>query len=84
MKNGSYFPGRGTLVEETFLEGKAEGKAEGLAKGALRVLLRQQVVVTDDARERITACQDIPTLELWTDRAFDVATIDELFEEPTR
>ena len=33
MKNGSYFPGRGTLVEETFLKGEAKGLAEGEAKG---------------------------------------------------
>ncbi|MDJ1133882.1 hypothetical protein [Streptomyces iconiensis] len=34
--NGSYFPGRGTLVEETFLEGKAAGLAEGEARGEAR------------------------------------------------
>jgi hypothetical protein len=28
-----YFPGRGTLIEEKYLEGKAEGRAEGEAKG---------------------------------------------------
>ncbi|MFI8826898.1 hypothetical protein [Streptomyces sp. NPDC053431] len=33
MAVGTYFPGRGTLVEETYLEGKADGKAEGLAEG---------------------------------------------------
>ncbi|MFD3941235.1 hypothetical protein [Streptomyces sp. NPDC058579] len=33
MSVGSFFPGRGTLVEETFLKGKAEGEVEGKAKG---------------------------------------------------
>ncbi|WP_030619947.1 hypothetical protein [Streptomyces sclerotialus] len=33
--NGSFFPGRGTLVEEKFLEGKAAGRAEGRAEGRL-------------------------------------------------
>ncbi|WP_189214811.1 MULTISPECIES: hypothetical protein [Streptomyces] len=29
----TYFPGRGTIYEEAYLDGKAKGEAEGLAKG---------------------------------------------------
>ncbi|MEU7644420.1 hypothetical protein [Streptomyces huasconensis] len=29
----SYFPGRGTLREQAYFEGKADGKAEGMAEG---------------------------------------------------
>ncbi|QES48784.1 hypothetical protein DEJ50_14105 [Streptomyces venezuelae] len=33
MNVGTYFPGRGTLVEETYLKGRAEGMADGKAEG---------------------------------------------------
>jgi predicted transposase YdaD len=33
MMIGTFFPGRGTMIEKAFLEGEAKGKAEGEAKG---------------------------------------------------
>jgi hypothetical protein len=82
MKNGSFFPGRGTFVEETFLEGKAEGvaegKAEGKAEAVLQVLAHRGIAVSDEARERIAACRDMETLERWFDKAFSVEAADEL------
>ncbi len=51
----SYFPGRGTVRETAYLEGKTEGKAggwaEGGAKGILFVLEARGVPVSD-SRER--------------------------------
>ncbi|MEE4544159.1 hypothetical protein V2S66_19545 [Streptomyces sp. V4-01] len=89
MKNGSYFPGRGTLVEESFLEGKAEGMVEGLAEGKvaglvealLLVLRHRRIALSDEGRERLTGCHDVDTLEGWMDRAFHVTTVEELFAE---
>lgn len=82
--NGSFFPGRGTLIEETFLEGKAEGKAEGRAEGraqAILVVLERRGVPTLAAtRDRITTCTDLDTLDRWLDRAFSVTGAEELFE----
>jgi hypothetical protein len=85
-RNGSYFPGRGTFVEQTFLEGKAEGlaeaKAEGLAEAkaesVLRVLAHRGIAVSDETRERIAACRDIDRLKRWFDKAFSVEAADEL------
>ena len=83
--NGSYFPGRGTLVEESFLEGKAEGQAEGqaagLAQAVLQMLAHRGITVSDAARERIAGCHDIDTLNRWVDAAFTVASAEELLDE---
>ncbi len=82
---GSYFPGRGTLIEETFLKGKAEGKAEGeahgRAQGVLRVLEKRGVPTLTEIRDRITNCTDLGTLDRWFDRAFTVSQADELLDE---
>ncbi|MFD8368172.1 RpnC/YadD family protein [Streptomyces hygroscopicus] len=85
MSVGTYFPGRGTLIEETFLKGKAEGKAEGeahgRAQGVLRVLEKRGIPTLAETRDRITNCTDLDTLDRWFDRAFTVSTADELFAE---
>ncbi|MGW2732313.1 hypothetical protein [Streptomyces sp. NPDC001494] len=75
----TYFPGRGTLFEETYLEGKAEGKAEGEAKGVLRVLEVRGIPVSDDARKRITSCTDPDRVADWLDRAATVSRAEDLF-----
>ncbi|MGK5697846.1 hypothetical protein ACSNOJ_34005 [Streptomyces sp. URMC 128] len=73
----TYFPGRGTLFEETYLEGKAEGKAEGI----LRVLEKRDVPVPEAIRDRITTCTDLDTLTLWFDRSLTATTAEDLFLE---
>ncbi|MFF3635641.1 hypothetical protein [Streptomyces sp. NPDC002250] len=75
----TYFPGRGTLFEETYLEGKAKGKAEGEAKGVLRVLEVRGIPVSDDARKRITSCTDPDRVADWLDRAATVSRAEDLF-----
>lgn len=85
----TYFPGRGTVRETAYLEGKAEGKAEGKvegvaegeAKGVLRVLEVRGLTVSDDVRTRITTCTDLDRLGDWLDRAGTVAHAEELFGE---
>jgi hypothetical protein len=81
----TYFPGRGTVRETAYLEGKAEGKVEGVAegeaKGVLRVLEVRGLTVSDDVRTRITTCTDLDRLGDWLDRAGTVAHAEELFGE---
>jgi hypothetical protein len=89
MSPGTYFPGRGTLIEEKFLEGKAEGKAEGEAVGRIRervrmvfrVLENRGISVEPQVRDRVVACTDLDDLGRWVDRAFRVTEAEELFEE---
>ncbi|OPF84545.1 hypothetical protein VT50_0200400 [Streptomyces antioxidans] len=82
---GSYFPGRGTLIEETFLKGKAAGRAEARAevraKIVLRVLKARGIPTSDETRDRIANCTDLSILDRWFDRAITVSTADELFAE---
>ncbi|MFB7458030.1 MULTISPECIES: hypothetical protein [unclassified Streptomyces] len=79
----TYFPGRGTLFEETYLEGKAEGEAtgeaKGEAKGVLRVLEVRGLRVSHDARERIASCTDLDRLADWLDRSGTVKRTEDLF-----
>lgn len=75
------FPGRGTLIEETYLEGEAEGKAEERAQLVLRVLRNRGMDVSDGTRERVTACADLDVLGRWIDFAFTVGRAEELFAE---
>ncbi|OLT28071.1 hypothetical protein BJF83_16080 [Nocardiopsis sp. CNR-923] len=56
-------------------------RAEGEARMLLRVLTALGVEVTEDARARITGCDDVEQLEAWADRAPDVSTVDQLFAE---
>ncbi|WP_308294420.1 hypothetical protein [Streptomyces sp. XM4193] len=87
MTMAIYFPGRRTLREESYLEGKAEGvtegvvagRAEGVAVAVLRVLERRGVSVSEGVRSRVTGCADPELLDLWLDRAFAVAAAEEIF-----
>jgi hypothetical protein len=81
MSAGTYFPGRGTLIEETYLEGKAEGRAEERAQLVLRVLDNRGVPIPSETREHIIGCTDLDTLGRLLDRAFTVREADELFAE---
>ncbi|MDJ1134594.1 hypothetical protein [Streptomyces iconiensis] len=88
MKNGSYFPGRGTLVEETFLKGeasgeakgKASGVAEGQAKAVLAILRLRDIPLTDAQHSRIMECRDLDLLACWVERAMTVTRTDELWD----
>ncbi|MFD6249976.1 hypothetical protein [Streptomyces roseolus] len=81
---GTFFPGRGTLVEETFLEGRAEGLAEGLAMGkaeaVLRFLRARGIDVPDAVAERVTAATGPGGLDRLLDRAVAVTSAEELFD----
>ncbi|MEN8653914.1 hypothetical protein ABCR94_25740 [Streptomyces sp. 21So2-11] len=85
MNEASYFPGRGTLVEETYLrgeaDGEAKGKAEGKADSILQLLAARSVPVSDAAAQRITDCTDLNTLNRWFGRAVTAEAAEELFTE---
>ncbi|MFF3817542.1 hypothetical protein ACFYYD_13170 [Streptomyces bluensis] len=77
----TYFPGRGTLFEEAYLEGEAKGKAEARAALILRVLEKHGIPVPENTRERITSCTDLDTLIHWFDRSLTATTAEDLFAE---
>ncbi|MCF3133230.1 hypothetical protein IPZ69_23355 [Streptomyces olivochromogenes] len=85
----SYFPGRGTVRETAYLEGKAEGqtegraegRAEGEAKGILFVLEVRGIPVPDHVRERITTCTDLDRMDAWLERSRTVERAEDLFAE---
>ncbi|MFF4043845.1 hypothetical protein [Streptomyces sp. NPDC001816] len=79
----SYFPGRGTVRETAYLEGRAEGKTEGEAKGILSVLEVRGIPVPDSVRERITTCTDLDRMDAWLERSRTVERAEDLFAEDT-
>jgi hypothetical protein len=81
MSFTNFFPGRGTLLEETYLDGEAKGEARGEAKAILRFLEARGVYVPDKARERIADCTDLDLLNRWLDRTPHAKSVDELFAE---
>lgn len=78
----TYFPGRGTLIEETYREGEASGRIEERAHLVLRVLGNRGIPVTPETEERITACGDLDALGRWLDLAFTVSDAETLFTDP--
>ncbi|MGW6904687.1 hypothetical protein [Streptomyces sp. NPDC054940] len=73
----SYFPGRGTVRETAYLEGKVEDRALLI----LRALEKRGIAVPEDTRERITSCTDLDTLTLWFDRSLTATAAVDLFAE---
>ncbi|MEV4060734.1 hypothetical protein [Nonomuraea dietziae] len=55
-------------------------QAEARAEYVLKILSRREIAVSEEARERILACRDPELTDVWFDRAFEVATVDELFD----
>ncbi|WP_344833924.1 hypothetical protein [Nonomuraea dietziae] len=55
-------------------------QAEARAEYVLKILSRREITVSEEARERILACRDPELADVWFDRAFEVATVDELFD----
>ncbi|MFO0604625.1 MAG: hypothetical protein U0324_15690 [Polyangiales bacterium] len=58
-------------------EGKAEGRAEGLRLSVLAVFAARGLPVSDAARERVAAEEDVATLEAWLRVAVIAATAEE-------
>ncbi|MET8777716.1 hypothetical protein ABZV58_22160 [Nocardia sp. NPDC004654] len=62
-------------------EGHKKGEAEGEVRALLTVLDARGIPVSDEARDRITACTDTDVLAEWVRRAVTVASAEELFAE---
>ncbi|MFK4798322.1 hypothetical protein ACI3K5_06495 [Streptomyces sp. MPA0124] len=77
------FPGSNSIVEESWLDGRAkgqsEGKAEGKAEAVLHVLKARGIEISGSVRERVTECTDLEALETWLDRSLSVTRAEELF-----
>ncbi|MEV8284284.1 hypothetical protein [Streptomyces niveus] len=58
-----------------------EGRAQQAARMLLLALERRGVAVSDEARERITSCDDVDLLEQWHGRAITAASAEEIFED---
>lgn len=56
----------------------AEGEVKGEAKALLLILKQRGMAMTDDQQRRIVTCTDLATVDRWLDRAFSVASVDEL------
>ncbi|MDT0381625.1 hypothetical protein RM572_22960 [Streptomyces sp. DSM 42041] len=84
MSMGTFFPGRGTIVEESYLKGMEEGREEGCAAGrahaVLRLLEKRGVPTLAATRARITGCTDLDLLDVWFDRALTVTDATEIFD----
>jgi hypothetical protein len=64
--------------DEGEAKGKAEGEAKGKAEALLMLLRRRGLVLTEEQRQQIVTCIDLAALDRWLDRAFSVASVNEL------
>ncbi|MFD5552858.1 hypothetical protein ACFWIA_03355 [Streptomyces sp. NPDC127068] len=81
MSVGTYFPGRGTIVEESYLKGRTDGRAVTI----IDILGMRGLTIPDGVRERITSTTDEDTLIQWLERALTATAVDDLFvDEPPR
>ncbi len=62
-------------------KGRAKGRAEGEAKMLERLLLKRDLVLTGELRERLAGCEDEALLQRWFDRALTAATLAEIFDD---
>ncbi|MFD4609002.1 hypothetical protein ACFWOT_12990 [Streptomyces sp. NPDC058440] len=78
-----FTPRQGTIVGDARLAGQEEGREEGRVAGKaeqlLRLMERRGFPMTEETRQRVTTCTDMPILDLWFDRAIDATTLDEVF-----
>ncbi|WP_129307875.1 hypothetical protein [Streptomyces sp. L2] len=85
MSFTNFFPGRGTLLEETYLDGEANGAAIGEARGEAKAILRfleaRGIHIPDEARTRIADCTDLDVLNRWLDRTPHAECVHDLFAE---
>ncbi|BFO16354.1 hypothetical protein SHKM778_27420 [Streptomyces sp. KM77-8] len=82
-----FTPRRGTIVGDARLAGQEEGREEGRVAGKaeqlLRLMERRGFPMTEETRQRVITCTDMPLLDLWFDRAIDATTLDEIFARPS-
>lgn len=67
------------IRDEGRAQGRAQGQAEAQAKSLLLILDARSIALTDELRQKITACTDSPLLNQWLQRAATATTADEVF-----
>ncbi|MEU6057707.1 hypothetical protein [Streptomyces sp. NPDC047097] len=67
--------------EEGREEGREQGRSQGLAQALLLVLEGRGIALSEQERERITACEDSERLNQWMLRASTAESADEVFAE---
>jgi hypothetical protein len=69
------------LSEEIRDEGRTQGRVQSLTEDILVVLEARGIDVSDEVRERVTACDDPDVLRRWLIRAATVPSAEEIFED---
>ena len=70
------------LRTESIAAGRAEGIAAGQAEAVLTVLRARGIAVSDAARARILAENNVTRLKRWVEKAIVVSSIDDLIDDP--
>jgi hypothetical protein len=69
------------IFEEVRAEGRAQGLTQRAAEDVLAVLAERGIDVPEEARERITGCDDPDTLRRWLLRAVTAPSADEVLAD---
>ncbi|MET9057240.1 hypothetical protein ABZX99_05375 [Streptomyces antibioticus] len=72
---------RHPLAQEVREQGREEGRTQERAAAILRTLKWRQIDVPDAVRDRILASTDFDELGAWLDRAYEVDTASDLFDD---
>ena len=70
---------QGEIDGET--KGRNEGRGEGRAASVIAFAQARQLPISEDARQRILSCNDIPTLDRWIVRVATASTLESVFED---
>ena len=68
-----------TVYNDLVREHQALGEAKGEAKALLLTLSARGIEVSEEARTRITTCDDLGQLDTWVRRAVSAESVDEVF-----
>jgi len=86
LRTESIAAGRAEGIAAGRAEGIAAGRAEGIAAGqaeaVLTVLRARGIAVSDAARARILAENNVTRLKRWVEKAIVVSSIDDLIDDP--
>ncbi|KFE60842.1 Rpn family recombination-promoting nuclease/putative transposase [Hyalangium minutum] len=71
-------PFKTPALEEARVKGVAEGEAQGRSAYLLRILTSRGIALDEGTRQRILACRDLATLDLWFERALKATRLSDL------
>jgi hypothetical protein len=66
------------LIERGKLEGLQQGKLEGRREALLRFIARAGITLTENDHARIHACDDVATLDRWSDNVLGAKTASDI------